>query len=114
MNSDVSAIKEVLNQYASSCSNGDFDLWMSLWADDGIQMPPGAPTRKGKAQIRESMSPPFEAMDLKLVLHEIEEATIHGDIGLTRCRYSLRGTPKEGGDSVDITPHERPDTSLTR
>lgn len=104
MTSDVSAITEVLNQYAESCTNGDFERWMSLWADDGVQMPPDAPTKEGKAQIRAAMGPPFGTMNLELTLHEIEDAHIHGDIGLTRCRYSLRGTPKDGGDIVEIMP----------
>ena len=104
MDSDLVAIKNVLKQYASSCSEGDFELWMSLWADDGVQMPPDAGTKIGKSQIREAMSAPFEGMDLNLVIHEIEDARIHGDLGLTRCRYSLMGKPKNGGDTIEIMP----------
>ena len=105
MDSEITAIKDVLNQFASSCSEGDFEHWISLWTDDGVQMPPDAETRVGKSQIREAMSPPFEAMDLELVLHEIEDAQVHGDSGLTRCRYTLKGTPKDGGDPVEIMPN---------
>ena len=67
-------------------------------------MPPSSTTKVGKSEIREAMSPPFEAMDLEMVLHEIEDGRIRGDSGLTRCRYSLKGTPKNGGESVEIMP----------
>ena len=104
MDSDVSAIKEVLNQYASSCCAGDFEQWMSLWTEDGVQMPPDSATKVGKSEIREAMRPAFDAMDLQLVIHEIEDARVDGDSGLTRCRYTLTGTPKEGGETVAIMP----------
>ncbi len=43
-----SKIKEVLNQYAVACNTDDFDLWISLWADDGTRMPANAPATVGK------------------------------------------------------------------
>ena len=104
MDSEVSAIKEVLNQFAASLCAGNFEQWMSLWSEDGVQMPPGSTTKVGKSEIREAMSPPFETMDLEMVIHEIEDARIIADSGLTRCRYTLTGTPKEGGDVVEIMP----------
>lgn len=45
---DVAAIRQVLARYAASVSAGDFDAWLSLWADDGVQMPNDAPARVGK------------------------------------------------------------------
>ena len=36
----ITAIKEVLNKYAVACNTGDFDLWISLWADDAVRMAP--------------------------------------------------------------------------
>ncbi|PCI74313.1 MAG: hypothetical protein COB20_15295 [SAR86 cluster bacterium] len=104
MDSEISAIKEVLNQFAASICAGNFEQWMSFWSEDGVQMPPGSTTKVGKSEIREAMSPPFEAMNLQMVIHEIEDARISGDSGLTRCRYSLKGTPKNGGESVEIMP----------
>ena len=71
LEADIAAIKEMLNQYAIGCNTGDFDLWMSLWADDGVQMPPGTPTRIGKAQIREGMQPVFDEMNLDIAIVSI-------------------------------------------
>ena len=101
---DITALKEVLNQYAIGCNTGDFALWISLWADDGVQMPPGAPARVGKEQIRAAMQPAFDKMDLDIALQGIQEAKIHGDRGLTRCTYTLRMTPKAGGETINAMP----------
>jgi uncharacterized protein (TIGR02246 family) len=101
---ELTAIKEVLNQYAIGCNTGDFDLWISLWADEGVQMPPGAPARVGKEQIRAAMKPAFDQMNLDIVLLGIQEAKVSGDSGLTRCTYTLKMTPKAGGETINAMP----------
>ncbi|MHA1925626.1 MAG: YybH family protein [Candidatus Thorarchaeota archaeon] len=101
---DIAAIKELLNQFVTSTNTGDFDLWMSLWADDGIQMPPNARSKKGKEQIREVSKSTFENMKMDIAIKSIEELEVHGDIGLVRGEYSLRLTPKAGGETIDAMP----------
>jgi uncharacterized protein (TIGR02246 family) len=98
-----SKIKEVLNQYAVACNNDDLDLWISLWADDGTRMPPNAPATVGKEQLREAVKPAFEAMNLDMTIH-IEEAKVYGDLGLTRCTFTLKMTPKAGGEEIVFEP----------
>ena len=104
MNTDIAAIREVLNQYALGCTTGDFDHWMSLWDDNGVQMPPDAPTNVGKEEIRRAMKPEFDELDMNLAIRSIEDVAIFGDLGLTRCVYSLEITPKAGGDVVAAMP----------
>ncbi len=101
---EVVAIRAILNQYAEKVRTGDFEGWLSLWADDGVQMPPDSATRVGKDAIRGGMKPAFDAMDLSITIHEVEDAQVWGDHGLTRCRYSLALTPKAGGDTIDAMP----------
>ncbi len=98
---DIAAIKEVLPQYAVAVNTGDFDLWISLWADDGVQMPPGAPARIGKEQIGEAVKPAFDKMNRDITIH-IKEAKVYGDLGLTRCTYTLKMTPKAGGETITL------------
>ena len=97
---DIAAVKEMLNQYAIGGNTGDFDLWISLWADDGVQMPPDTPVRIGKEQIREAMKPAFDQMTLDIIITSIEDAKVYGDLGLTRCNYTLDMTPKAGGETI--------------
>jgi len=104
MGDDIIAINEVLPQYAIAVNTGDFDLWISLWADDGVQMPPDTPARIGKEQIREAMKPGFDQMNLDITIHSIEETKVYGDLGLTRCTYTLKMTPKAGGETIIAMP----------
>ncbi len=101
---DITAIKEMLNQYAIGCNTGNFDLWMSLWADEGTQMPPDSPVRKGKEQIRDGMKPVFDDMKLDIAIKSVDDVEVHGDLGLTRCKYTLKLTPKAGGDTISAMP----------
>ncbi|MHA2356614.1 MAG: YybH family protein [Candidatus Thorarchaeota archaeon] len=103
-NEDVAAIREVLNQFVTSTNTGDFDLWISLWADDGIQMPPNAPAKMGREQIREVSKSTFENMKMDIAIKSIEELEVHGDLGFARGEYSLRLTPKAGGETIDAMP----------
>lgn len=81
--SDISAIKEKLQKYAATCNAGDFEGWISLWTDDGIQMPPGAPARVGKDQIKAGMKPAFDHYILKVTMNN-EETRVSGSWGFAR------------------------------
>ena len=97
--SDLVAIKKMLNQYAKGFNTGDLDFWISLWADDGVQMPPNAPAMIWKDQIQDNMKPKFDRFNMNIEI-DIVEAKVFGDLGLTRCTYSLDRTPKAGGDLI--------------
>jgi uncharacterized protein (TIGR02246 family) len=114
VDTDITALKEMLNQYAVGCDTGDFDLWISLWADDGVQMPPDAPARIGKDQIRAAMKPAFDQMDLVITINSIDDVQVHGDLGLTRCTYSLKMTPKAGGETINAMPDGKALTLFSR
>ena len=102
VDADITAIKEILNQYAVACNTGDFDLWISLWADDGVRMAPDAPAVIGKEQIREAMKPVFDLMTLDIAITSIEDAKVYGDLGLTHCNATLDMTPKAGGETIHV------------
>ncbi len=101
---DIAAIKEMLNQYENACNTGDFDLWISLWNDDGIQMPPDTPARIGRAKILEAMKPTFDEMTLDIAIISIDDAKVYGDLGITYCNYTLAVTPKAGGETISAMP----------
>ncbi len=111
---DITAIKDILNQYTMGCNTGDFDLWMSLWADNGKQMPPDTPTRIGKKQIREGMKPTFDAMKLDIAIKSVDDVEVHGDLGVTRCKYTLKLTPKAGGETINAVPDGKALTILRK
>jgi uncharacterized protein (TIGR02246 family) len=101
---DITAIKDTLNQYAIGCNTGDFECWISLWAEDGKQMPPDSPARIGIDAIRDGMKPVFDDMSLDIVIKSVDDVEVHGDLGLTRCKYTLKLTPKAGGETLNVMP----------
>ncbi|UCE39007.1 MAG: hypothetical protein JSW00_07240, partial [Thermoplasmata archaeon] len=69
----------------------------------GVQMPPDAPARVGKEQIRENMKPVFDQFNMEAAV-DIFEGKVYGDLGLTRCNGTLDLTPKAGGETIHATP----------
>jgi uncharacterized protein (TIGR02246 family) len=96
---DIAAVKEMVNQYADACNTGDFDLWISLWADDAVRMPLDTPAQIGIEQIRAAMKPLFDQMTLEITI-TIEDAKVYSDLGLIRCNYTVNMTPKAGGETI--------------
>jgi ketosteroid isomerase-like protein len=60
---DIAAIKELWNQYREAEISRDIDLWISLWTDDGIRMPPNNPAIYGKERIRETVQSFFDQVN---------------------------------------------------
>jgi uncharacterized protein (TIGR02246 family) len=94
---DVAQVYELWNEYAVAANEGDLERWIALWTDDGIQMPPGAPCRVGKAQIRRGMQPLFDLFHTRRMVIEPEEVRILGDRAYSHGTYEFEMAPKEGG-----------------
>jgi ketosteroid isomerase-like protein len=101
---DIAAIREVLNQYCTTVTDGNLEQWIALWADNAIQMPPGAPSNVGKAKIMEAAKPAFDQFSIEVTVTSLEEIKVYGNLGFTRCNYSQAITPKAGGDKIVIMP----------
>jgi uncharacterized protein (TIGR02246 family) len=103
--SDMAAIEQVLRNYEAASRAGDFDSWIALWADNGIQMPSGFPPRVGKAEITVAMKPLFTGNVADMNITSIEEVRVFGNVGLSRCSYNVAKTPIGGGDKIVIEPN---------
>ncbi|MEE9573575.1 MAG: SgcJ/EcaC family oxidoreductase [Candidatus Neomarinimicrobiota bacterium] len=101
---DIAAIKETLNKLGVAYNTGDFDSWISLWADDGVQMIQDTPARRGKAQIHEAMKPLFDQLIVDINITSIEDVEVHGDLGLIHCNLTFAVTPKAGGETINVMP----------
>jgi uncharacterized protein (TIGR02246 family) len=98
---DVAAINEIWIQYAGSFSSGDLDSWISLWADNGIQMAPDAPAVIGKEQIRAKYESIFPEFIFKLAIAN-EEVRVADDWAFSTGTYAASITPKAGGETAEI------------
>lgn len=95
---DLAAIEEKMKQFAVTINAGDFEGWISLWTDDGIQMPPDTPARIGKKQIRAGMKTAFDRFILKMVITN-EEFRVSGDLGFARGTFTESMVPKARGET---------------
>jgi uncharacterized protein (TIGR02246 family) len=98
-NIDVGLVYELWNEYAAACNTGDFERWISLWIDDGIQMPPDVPPRVGKAEIRKEMQPLFDLFTMSEMVIHTEEVRILGDQAYSHGTYEFDMASKEGGET---------------
>ena len=99
METVVAAVNEIWNQYASSLNSGDVDRWISLWTEDGVQMPPGSPPVVGKEQIRTEMKATLDrfAFDFTVLTEEVRAT---GDWAFSRGLYKATLRPREGGTAI--------------
>ena len=97
---DIAAINELGNQYGLACNTGDIELYMSLWDDNGVQMPPDEPAVIGKEQIRARMGTLFNLFFMEMLSLTTEEVQVAGDWAFTRATYMLSLTPKAGGEPI--------------
>ena len=101
--SDVAKVNELWNEYTADCHSGDFEHWIGLWVDDGIQMAPDTPPRVGKEQIRAGMQPGFDLFDMRNMVINVGEVRILGDWAYSHGTYTFDMTPKEGGETSSLS-----------
>jgi len=101
MEADIAAINNNLEEYTSSMNAGDLDRWISLWADDAIQMAPDAPAVIGKEQIRAKYESIFPLFIFKMTINN-EDVKISGDLACSHGNYTVSMTPKAGGETIMI------------
>jgi len=83
---DVEAIREIWKTYCSARVNADAKLWLSLWDEEGIQMPPGSPAR-GKDVLDEVVPKGFVPGSVSSMNIYPEEITVAGGWAYSRGTY---------------------------
>ncbi len=110
---DIAAIEDVLNQYAVAVNTGDFELWLSLHAEDVVKMGPDAPAIYGREALRANKEAAWANFTLEMALYP-EEAQVSGDLGFARGNYTLSITPKAGGETIITVPDGKYSTICKR
>jgi uncharacterized protein (TIGR02246 family) len=96
---DIAAIKELYNQATLACSTGDVELYLSIFTEDAVVMPPGYPAAMGKEELRPMIEGLFGLFDLELP-YTVEEVEVIGDRAFARSNWQYSMTPKEGGETT--------------
>jgi uncharacterized protein (TIGR02246 family) len=95
LEADVAAISDIWSLYASSANAGDIDRWISLWTEDGVQMPPNEPPIIGKDQILIANKAAFDQFTYEMEITN-EETRVAGDLAFSRGIYTATLSPKNG------------------
>lgn len=98
---DEAALVAMGDKYVENVNSGDVATYMTAWAEDGIQMPPNAPSVYGKDKIWQAMIPVFDNFYTKMSINT-EETKVTGDWGYARGTYLFDLTPKAGGDPIHV------------
>ncbi len=86
MTADQTAIQELWTTYSAAVVAGDSDLWLSLYDEDGIQMPPGVPAR-GKDVLVKVVPKAWAAVKTTAMHINPAEITVAGDWAYSRGVY---------------------------
>lgn len=85
------AIEEIWEKYSSAADSGDTDIWLSLWDEAGIQLPPNGPA-VSKQALEEKVIPAFAKRREAGVKRKMnilpEEITVAGDWAYSRGTYN--------------------------
>ena len=96
---DIAAIKELYNQATLACRTGDIELYLSIFTEDAVVMPPGYPAATGKEELRPMIEGLFGLFDLELP-YTVEEVEVIGDRAFARSSWLYSMTPKDGGETT--------------
>ncbi|MCB0257147.1 MAG: nuclear transport factor 2 family protein, partial [Anaerolineae bacterium] len=94
------AINAVWREYEASQLAGDPDRWIALWAEDGVQMPPGSPPVVGKAAIDTRDREDLAVNEYSEFTIENEEVEVSGDLAFARGTFKVTVAAKSGGEPM--------------
>ena len=98
---DAAAINAIWPKYESSLEADDIDAGLSLWTDDGVQMPPNEASVTGKDRLRERNGAALEQFMFEMDIAN-EEIAVADDWAYSRGVYTATLTPKDGGQPIPI------------
>ena len=98
---DTAAINDIWIMYASSLEAGDISAWLSLWTENGIQMPPNEPPVIGKDQIQKRNKAALDQFTVEIEITN-EEIRVAGDWAFSRGTYTATFSPKNGDPPVPV------------
>ena len=96
------AVEEIFATYSAANMNGDADLYISLWDENGVKMVPNKPAIYGKSAIGERKRIGLKKADIESQIITVEETQVAGDWGFARGTATMSSTPKAGGATTNL------------
>jgi ketosteroid isomerase-like protein len=83
--------------FAAATAANRVEGWVQAWADSGFQLVPNQPVRKGRAAIRERMTPFFADTSVRLTWEpDFAEVAASGELGFTVGHSTTRRIGPDG------------------
>ncbi|MFQ5962467.1 MAG: YybH family protein [Candidatus Methylomirabilales bacterium] len=105
---DVEAVHRVRETHDAAVNAGDLEAYLAVFAEDAVLMPPNEPPVLGKEATRAWGQGLFSQFSFEETMSS-EEVVVAGDWGFDRGTYTIRPTPKVGGEAAEGTPIEQPE-----
>jgi uncharacterized protein (TIGR02246 family) len=99
---DVAAINALYDKYVRGLNNDDFELFISVWADDSTRMESDIPAITSLEHIRPHFKVFFEQFTLVCGVYGDSDMQVSGDLAFYRGNYTLALTPRDGGPTTHI------------
>lgn len=96
---DIAAINDLYKQATLACSNGDVELYLSLFTEDAVVMATEFPALIGKEQLRPAIEGLFGMFGLELP-YTVDKVEVPGDWAFARSSFQYSMTLKEGGETT--------------
>ncbi|MFA9403713.1 MAG: SgcJ/EcaC family oxidoreductase [Anaerolineales bacterium] len=99
---DIAAINALYEKWILGLKNNDFELFISVWADDATRMEPNSPPITGIEQLRAHFLPFVEQNDIDSDVYGDFDVQVFGDWAFYRGNYTLDLTPTGGGPTTHM------------
>jgi uncharacterized protein (TIGR02246 family) len=97
-------ITRIADSYAAAMNRGDAAAMAAVYAEDGVEMPPGRPAVRGRAAIeayhRQELAGPLKLSNFTL---SASDTRVTGDVAYTTGTSRITATPPGGAPPVEST-----------
>ena len=100
---DVKKIKQLIEEiYPANVRTGDPVKYASIFSEEALWMPPGAPDRQGQKGVSEGISVNFQQVEVdpNLITDEIE--IVGSDMAYALGKVTAELRPKDGLDPMTV------------
>jgi uncharacterized protein (TIGR02246 family) len=99
LRTDIETINGLHAEALAAAKAGNLARIMSLWAEDGVRMPPNEPAAIGKTSVEAQYRAMFDEYTADLRVQS-EETEVFGDWAHSRWTCSGVFAPKVGGEAI--------------
>jgi uncharacterized protein (TIGR02246 family) len=98
--SDADAIRNLNTRFTEIIESDNITDLLELFAEDGVDSPPGQPPNVGKAALRKRLEW-MNAETSVRIKSDVAQIEVSGDLGYVRCTYQAWFTSRTSGETTE-------------